>query len=363
MYPIWRDKLGGFMQKILVILVLFLMLSISANAQSPQESKPSFDCAKATTKAEKMICEDSSGELQNLDRYMAEVYMQLKKELKNSNFPDKDQKFKNLLESQRVFLKENSQYDSSSNFLKESYEIRITHLLKFLGEVLDSNNKELCEYARKAKFDEVKWREVPPSINPPFSIGLCAFGRNNRDVFFDSFCTQNGEIKKDEAIQAIREKSPYIRFPKSYERQIDIDNDGALEKVIITIGSYFGVLWIYKNAKLDEKASDRIYGDDLHFSGARTLENVCISSEEACAALTTYALPSNKISQRLEFYPANERGFMPILSELSYGVIEFQGKNYITLLNGRFFEDEDFIYPTTRIYLLEGNKRELKCTY
>ena len=66
-YPIWRDKLGGFMQKILIVLGVFLMLSISVNAQSPQEAKPSFDCAKATTKVEKMICEDSSGELQNLD--------------------------------------------------------------------------------------------------------------------------------------------------------------------------------------------------------------------------------------------------------------------------------------------------------
>ena len=33
-------KLGGFMQKILIGLGVFLMLSISANAQSPQESKP-----------------------------------------------------------------------------------------------------------------------------------------------------------------------------------------------------------------------------------------------------------------------------------------------------------------------------------
>ena len=381
-------KLGGFMQKILIGLGVFLMLSISANAQSPQESKPSFDCAKATTKVEKMICEDSSGELQNLDRYMAEVYMQLRNELKKSNLSDKNQRLDNLLQSQRRFITSANNINSNNaasiykdlfneddeelilrmggnekSIIQNMYKKRTIILLKLLGEVLDSNNKELCEYARKAKFDEVKWREVPPSINPPFSIGLCAFGRNNRDVFFDSFCTQNGEIKKDKVAKAITQKSPYIEFPKSYERQIDIDNDGALEKVIITIGSYFGVLWIYKNAKLDEKASDRIYGDDLHFSGARTLENVCISSEEACAALTTYALPSNKISQRLEFYPANGGGFMPILSELSYGVMEFQGKNYITLWSKRFVDDEDSMYPTTRIYLLEGNKRELKCTY
>ena len=329
-----------------------------------------------------MICEDSSGELQNLDRYMAEVYMQLRNELKKSNLSDKNQRLDNLLQSQRRFITSANNINSNNaasiykdlfneddeelilrmggnekSIIQNMYKKRTIILLKLLGEVLDSNNKELCEYARKYKFDEVKWREIPQSTHPPFSIGLCAFGRNNRDVFFDSFCTQNGEVKKDEVAKAIREKSPYIELPKSYERQIDIDNNGVLENVILTQGSYFDVLWVFKNGKLDEKASDRIYGDDLHFSGARTLENVCISSEEACAALTTYALPSNKISQRLEFYPANGGGFMPILSELSYDIMEFEGKNYITLWNRRFFEDKDSMYPATRIYLLESNKR------
>ncbi|PZT47164.1 hypothetical protein B6S12_10545, partial [Helicobacter valdiviensis] len=96
-------------------------------------------------------------------------------------------------------------------------------------------------------------------------------------------------------------------------------------------------------------------------------------------AFGAYAMPSNKISQRLEFDYDH-----PILSYLSYGVMEFQGKNYITLYNYRFSRDEkstyqttgeskpiyDFkfnfensTYPKTRIYLLKGNKRELKCTY
>ncbi|RTK16629.1 hypothetical protein C3H34_09020, partial [Campylobacter jejuni] len=77
------------MQKILIVLGLCLMLAISVNAQSPKEAKPSFDCSKATTKVEKMICNDEGGRLKNLDRYMGEVYTQLRKELKISNFADK----------------------------------------------------------------------------------------------------------------------------------------------------------------------------------------------------------------------------------------------------------------------------------
>ncbi len=148
------------MQKFLIVLGLCLMLGISANAQSPKEAKPSFDCAKATTKVEKIICSDESEELKNLDRYMAEVYTQLRKELKISKFPDKEKRLKDLLDSQRAFIKNLDKVNSITG----AYEERITQLLKLLGEVLDSNNKELCEYARKDQFDENKWQEVPPPL-------------------------------------------------------------------------------------------------------------------------------------------------------------------------------------------------------
>ncbi|RTJ08838.1 hypothetical protein C3H91_08910, partial [Campylobacter jejuni] len=99
------------MQKILIVLGLCLMLAISANAQSPEEAKPSFDCAKASTEVEKIICNDEDGELQNLDRYMGEVYTQLRKELKISKFPDKEQRLKDLLDSQRAFIKNLNEVD------------------------------------------------------------------------------------------------------------------------------------------------------------------------------------------------------------------------------------------------------------
>ncbi|WP_121763347.1 lysozyme inhibitor LprI family protein [Helicobacter burdigaliensis] len=341
------------MQKFLIALGICVTLSISINAQSPKEAKPSFDCSKATTKVEKIICNDEGGQLKNLDRYMSEVYTQLRKELKISKFPDKEKRLKDLLDSQRAFIKNLNEVDS----IKHSYEERITHLLKLLGEVLDSNNKELCEYARRYESDENKWQEVPPSINPPFSIGFCAFGANNQYGVFYHYCTEKREIIKEAMAKAIKEKDPYISFPRVYKRKIDINNDGVLDYVILSAGEYFDALWIYKNGKLDAKASGKIYGDDLHFSGAKTKEGVCMVNETPCMALTTYALPSNKVSGILidsEF---------PTLSYLTYDVMEFQGKNYITLYNRRFNFDENSTYPRTRIYLLEGNKRELKCTY
>ena len=72
---------GVFMQKVLVSLGVFLILSISANAESSNKAKPSFDCAKASTKVEKLICEDSSGELQNLDRLYSKLYFSILKSI------------------------------------------------------------------------------------------------------------------------------------------------------------------------------------------------------------------------------------------------------------------------------------------
>ncbi|EIY3538322.1 hypothetical protein MMU55_001834 [Campylobacter jejuni] len=72
------------MQKFLIVLGFFLMLSIGANAQSPKEAKPSFDCAKASTKVEKMICNDKSGELQKLDRLYSKLYFSILKSIQKN---------------------------------------------------------------------------------------------------------------------------------------------------------------------------------------------------------------------------------------------------------------------------------------
>ena len=345
--------------KILKICLCLLACVNLANAESANEAKPSFDCAKAKSNTEKMICDDESGELQNLDRYMGEVYTQLIYELKKSSFSDKDKRLKDILQSQKDFIRDREKLIDIDD-IKHLYQKRTITLLNDLGAVLDSNNKALCEYARAYKDDLSKWEEIQPSIKPPFSIGLCAFARNNKDIAFEAFCTQKGEIKSDTALKAVQEKS--LSLPYSYLKKIDIDNDGTLENVIYTLGSYFGVLWIYSNGKLDEKASDKIYGNDLHFSGKKTAEKICVNSEESCMALNTYALPTNKISQRLDFM-GEEFGFMPIFSNLNYKIMEFKGKNYIFLENNRFFEDKADMYPNVRIYLLQNNKRELKCTY
>jgi uncharacterized protein len=51
-----------------------LTLNAAFNAGEVQETKASFDCAKAATAAEKVICESYQTGLRNMDRYLASVY-------------------------------------------------------------------------------------------------------------------------------------------------------------------------------------------------------------------------------------------------------------------------------------------------
>ncbi|ECQ5574858.1 lysozyme inhibitor LprI family protein [Campylobacter jejuni] len=111
------------MQKFLIVLGLCLMLAISANAQSPEEAKPSFDCSKATTKVEKMICNDESGKLQKLDRYMAKTYKELRQNL-NKNEQNK------LLTSQRLWLQTLNQC-KSKECAKELLQNRVGELQNY----------------------------------------------------------------------------------------------------------------------------------------------------------------------------------------------------------------------------------------
>ena len=88
--------------------------------------KPSFDCAKATTKAEKIICSDESGDLQNLDRYMSKIYTQLRSELKKVN---DTKRLHSILHSQIAFIKEANTMPLSDN-LQDLYEDRILRCCK-----------------------------------------------------------------------------------------------------------------------------------------------------------------------------------------------------------------------------------------
>ncbi|WP_334090120.1 lysozyme inhibitor LprI family protein [Helicobacter typhlonius] len=110
-------------KNIFKILFFIAVLISLVNAQSSEMAKPSFDCAKVTTKVEKMICEDSSGELQNLDRQIFKSYQETKAKL------DKNGK-KAFLDSQKSWLKTRERCESKE-CLKEVLQHRIKELQRY----------------------------------------------------------------------------------------------------------------------------------------------------------------------------------------------------------------------------------------
>jgi uncharacterized protein YecT (DUF1311 family) len=95
--------------------------SSSAKSSSAKRhtSGPSFNCAKATTKTEKAICNHS--ELSHLDTQLAKVYSQLRKSLSKS-----DNKL--LRKKQRTWLKRRNACSNNINCLLQTYEDRIAEL-------------------------------------------------------------------------------------------------------------------------------------------------------------------------------------------------------------------------------------------
>ena len=90
---------------------------------------PSFDCAKATTEVEKLICSDA--ELAELDREMAKAYSEL-----NSSFSKKKDQ-KQLSRRQRIWLNNRSKVPcmikadtaQKKECLRHVYEYRIQKLI------------------------------------------------------------------------------------------------------------------------------------------------------------------------------------------------------------------------------------------
>ena len=84
-------------------------------------SKPSFNCAKASTKTEKAIC--SNSELSHADREISKLYSQLRKSL--SKWAVKE--FRN---EQRAWLKSRNACYDDVNCLLESYEARSSEMVE-----------------------------------------------------------------------------------------------------------------------------------------------------------------------------------------------------------------------------------------
>lgn len=104
-------------------LTLSLVLAGTVLSLPVLAASPSFDCAKATHEAEKMICKD--GELAKLDRSLAALYSSA---LKDASGQDK----RDLKDEQRDWIKDRNACSRNSDMrgcIVDEYRVRIDQLV------------------------------------------------------------------------------------------------------------------------------------------------------------------------------------------------------------------------------------------
>lgn len=141
----------------LITSVLFLIQSHSFSALAA-----SFDCKKATTTAEKMICSNTS--LSRLDEELAKVYLQTL-----ASVPDHEI----LKREQRDWVKKKRNQCTSVDCLSSNYRIRITALTKAL--TAHGNTTTASEISGT-------WQELKPAAGGPIRMTI-----NNGELQL-SFC-------------------------------------------------------------------------------------------------------------------------------------------------------------------------------
>lgn len=91
------------MKKIILSIMFLFLLNINLYAE--EKIEPSFDCKKASTKVEKMIC--SSSELARQDKYLNELYNRYLKELQTSKYSNIRE---SIIKGQRNWMKGRNQF-------------------------------------------------------------------------------------------------------------------------------------------------------------------------------------------------------------------------------------------------------------
>ena len=131
----------------LITSVLFLIQSHSFSALAA-----SFDCEKATTTAEKMICSNTS--LSRVDEELAKVYLQTL-----ASVPDREI----LKTEQRDWVKKKRNQCTTVDCLSSSYRIRIAAL-----------TKELTAREKTATADGISgsWQQLKPAAGGPVRITI-----------------------------------------------------------------------------------------------------------------------------------------------------------------------------------------------
>lgn len=226
-------KIKKFRIYILFILCLLVVVFISSSTLA---QGPSFNCAKASTRIEEMVCADV--ELSKLDLELSTIYSKL---LNNLNKTDR----KELIRRQREWIKNSANKCSENedeilkNCIKEFYLSRIENLSK-LYSYHESQKPVKLVFARK--------KPVCTCLLKKLNSDISRYG-NIQYTKHPEFKTDNwvkiGQPKGDDPISQEVYRCYYDEI-----MEIDINNDNAKDLILRHTACLSGVpshsFFIYK---------------------------------------------------------------------------------------------------------------------
>lgn len=211
-------------------------------------------------------------------------------------------------------------------------------------------------YAKVTK-DNFNWQEILSSSNFLYTIAYC-ISDNRTCEFCDKFKIKDinkfNKFTKDEYDDDI-----FYSKPRVYTTMADINNDEKKEQ-ILKIDSYKRTsIYPLNNTKLNFELEDLVYGEDLWLLSQEVAEK---SISDMLMDLITISFDYNlqkKVTNIFNVAGHNDEcDVVPFNSYLFYDIFEFDGKIYIKATSRRLANKSEI-----RVYLLENEKRQMKCRF
>lgn len=199
----------------------------------------SFDCGKAVSEIEKLICDND--ELSKLDESLNEAYLQA---LKKTDIK------KQATKSQKQWLKNVRNVCQNVDCIKDAYETRIKELGSMSSYGIADSNQNTKTL--KAPVNVSKSQVIEPSVQACEYVASQANKGQLQNILFKTAPDDLPDIKVPERISGT-----------VFKRIMDINNDGIMERVFVDSQgtAHFEDFSVYK-LKTDEEIKMKALWDD-----------------------------------------------------------------------------------------------------
>jgi uncharacterized protein len=345
------------MRKFALLIIVFMLLPINLNAK---EIKPSFDCKKAVTEVEKLICSDN--ELSKLDVHMNKAYNKFKATL-DTEWQKKLKKKQTrwLKNRSEIYCMKDKMKDATegTRYYNESSQSGMQSLGKTecLIRAYQTHIKNLDDWTNRTNYDFfVEKDALAGYCDVPLSKVVSIFDKKGEELYA---CFNRGV---NMCFSKKPEEDIFFYVDRRYAVEVDPYDDGSIIDSYDPPKTFYqdeGVIKIYnsKNTTIENSFSDKRDGaftDDFISKDVIDISKEYPSKEE-------YEKKANDIlnSKIIKEYTDNV--------EFCKGIFEkVKGQSFRKWINEKFKTDDiKIVYPDYVAFseqeLKEKTKGQFKC--